>query len=191
MEKNLVLAKKLNIGAWVVTGAVLFLVILMREVKINLPSGWDFSFLPPIYSTLNALTAVALIAGVIFIKKGNMKAHQTMMVLALISSVLFLLAYVVYHFTNPATLYGDLDHNGVLSESERVLVSGSRPYYLILLITHITLAAASLPFILLTFIKAYTNQFNKHRKMAKWVFPIWLYVAVTGPICYFLLMPYY
>ncbi len=191
MEKSLKLAKQLNIATWVVTAIVLFLVGLMRSVKLDLPAGWDFSFLPPFYSALNALTAIALIIGFVFIKQKKIQAHQRMMFSALIFSVLFLLAYVVYHFTNPATIYGDINHDGILSETERLEVGSSRTIYLVLLISHIVLAAASLPFILFTFIRAYTNQIEKHRRMAKWVFPLWLYVAVTGPICYFLLMPYY
>ena len=92
-------------------------------------------------------------------------------------SVAFLLCYVVYHFTTPATLYGG---EGAI-----------RTVYFFLLITHVVLAAGSFPFILFTFIRAYTNQIDQHKKMARWVFPIWLYVAVTGPICYFMLLPYY
>jgi putative membrane protein len=70
-------------------------------------------------------------------------------------------------------------------------VSGIRPFYLVLLLSHIALAAGIFPFILFTFIRAYTNQIERHRKMARWVFPLWLYVAITGPICYFMLSPYY
>jgi putative membrane protein len=113
------------------------------------------------------------------------------MLTALGLSILFLLSYVAYHVTTPETLFGDLNHDGVLDGTELGFVSGSRTPYLILLFSHISLAALSLPFILLTFIKSYTNQFDKHKKMARYVFPVWLYVAITGPICYFLLIPYY
>jgi putative membrane protein len=113
------------------------------------------------------------------------------MLSALGLSVLFLLSYVTYHFTTPETLFGDLNHDGILNSQELSLVVNSRTPYLVLLFSHIILAALSLPFILLTFIKAYTHQFEKHKKMARYVYPIWLYVAITGPLCYFLLMPYY
>ena len=183
--------KKLKAFTWIVTGLVLVLVGLMRRVKIPLPEGVDFSFLPPFYSTLNALAAVALLASLIFIKRKNVKAHRTANFTALGLSVLFLLCYVLYHFTTPETVFGDVDGSGVLDAAEATAVAGIRPVYLALLLSHIVLAAVSLPFILFTFIKAYTEQFEAHRKLARWVWPVWFYVCVTGPICYLMLQPYY
>ncbi|MCB0546196.1 MAG: DUF420 domain-containing protein [Phaeodactylibacter sp.] len=191
MEQNLQLTKRLNTAAWILTGAVLLLVGLMRRVKIPLPENWDFSFLPPFHATVNALTAVVLLAAFYFIKQKNIKAHRRAIYLAIGLSVLFLLSYVAYHFTTPETLYGDLDHDGVLSPEELAAVGSSRTWYLVLLLTHIVLAALIFPFILFTFIRAYTGQYERHRKMARWVFPIWLYVAITGPVAYYMLMPYY
>lgn len=191
MDANLSLARKLNISAWIVSAVILFLVVLMRRVKIDLPAGWDFSFLPPFHASVNALTAVVLLAALYFIKQQNVEAHQKAIYVALGLSVLFLLSYVAYHFTTPETIFGDADGDGVLSDAERLAVAGKRTFYLILLITHITLAALILPFILFTFIRAYTGQFDKHRKMARWVWPLWFYVAVTGPIAYYMLAPYY
>ena len=188
---DIALGKKLTTYAWIATAAVVALVVIMREVSIPLPEDLSFSFLPPIYSTFNALTAVLLIVGLVFIKQKKMEQHKKAMFIALISSILFLLCYVLYHFTTDATVFGDTDHNGILSVVEKEAVAGIRPFYLILLLSHILLAAFSLPFILITFIRAYTNQIAKHRRMAKWVFPIWLYVAITGPICYLMLIPYY
>lgn len=191
MEANVQLAKKLNIAAWIVSGAVLLLVGLMRQVKITLPAGVDLSFLPPFHATLNALTAVVLLVALYFIKQKKVTQHRQAIYVAMGLSILFLLSYVAYHFTAPATLYGDANHDGVVDAAEKLAVGGSRGFYLILLITHITLAAGILPFILFTFIRAFTNQFDRHKKMARWVFPLWLYVAITGPICYLMLMPYY
>lgn len=191
MERNFQLAKQLNIAAWIVSAAVLFLVILMRQVKIDLPGGVDLSFLPPFHATLNALTAITLIYAVIQIKQKNVKRHQQAIYVAMAFSVLFLLSYVAYHFTSPETIFGDSNHDGILSDAEAAAVAGTRTFYLILLLSHIFLAAISLPFILFTFIRAYTNQIERHRKMAKYVFPVWLYVAITGPICYLMLLPYY
>jgi putative membrane protein len=191
MEQNIQLQKRLNIGAWVVTAAVLFLVGLMRQVKIPLPAGWDLSFLPPFHASLNALTAVVLVLALYYIKKKNITMHRRMIYVAMGLSVLFLLSYVAYHFTTPETLFGDADHNGVVSAAESAALGEMRTVYLVLLISHITLAGLTLPFILFTFVRAYTNQIERHRRMARWVFPLWLYVAVTGPICYLMLMPYY
>ncbi|PHN05012.1 DUF420 domain-containing protein [Flavilitoribacter nigricans] len=191
MDANLSLARKLNVYAWIISGAVLFLVGLMRRVKIDLPAGWDMSFLPPFHATLNALTAVVLLVALYFIKQKNIEAHRKAIYVAMGLSVLFLLSYVAYHFTTPETIFGDADGNGVLSDAERLEVAGQRTVYLVLLLTHIVLAALILPFILFTFIRAYTGQFEKHRKMARWVWPLWFYVAITGPIAYYMLAPYY
>ena len=191
MDANLTLARKLNIYAWIVSGVVLFLVGLMRRVKIDLPAGWDMSFLPPFHATLNALTAVVLLIALYFIKQKNIEAHRKAIYVAMGLSVLFLLSYVAYHFTTPETIFGDADGDGVLSDPEKLAVSGERTFYLILLLTHIILAALILPFILFTFIRAYTGQYEKHRKMARWVWPLWFYVAITGPIAYYMLAPYY
>lgn len=191
MKENLALAKKMNVAAWVISAAVLLLVGLMRRVKINLPEGWNFDFLPPFYSGLNIATALVLIIALWFVRRKNIEMHQKAIYLALGLSFIFLLSYVVYHFTMPETLFGDANHNGVLDEIERAAVGGGRTVYLLLLLSHIVLAALTFPFILFTFIKGYTGQVEKHRKMARWVFPLWLYVAITGPIIYFMLMPYY
>lgn len=184
-------AKKLNIAAWVVTAAVLFLVGLMRQVRLPLPEGVDLSFLAPFHAGLNALTAVVLIVALVFIKQRNFKAHQNMMTLAIGLSALFLLSYVAYHFTHDSTVYGDANKDGILDAAEKAAVGSARTFYLVLLLSHIALAAVIFPFILFTYIRAFTNQFGKHKRMAKWVFPLWLYVAITGPIVYWMLQPYY
>lgn len=191
MNENLTLAKKLNIGAWIVTAAVLALVTLMRSIKITLPEGWSFDFLPPFHAGVNALTAVVLIYAFYQIKQKNIEAHRRAIYVAMGLSVLFLLSYVAYHFTTPETLFGDANHDGLVDAGEKAVLGSLRTIYLLLLISHITLAALTLPFILFTFIRAYTNQIARHRKMARWVFPLWLYVAITGPVCYLMLMPYY
>lgn len=183
--------RKLNVGAWVVTGAVLILVGIMRQVKIPLPEGVDLGFLAPFHASVNALTAVTLLVALYFIKQKQVEAHRKAMLVALGLSVLFLLSYVAYHFTTPETLFGDLDHNGALSAEELAAVGSTRTFYLVILLSHIVLAAVSLPFILFTFIRAYTGQFDRHRKMARWVWPVWFYVAVTGPVTYLMLVPYY
>jgi putative membrane protein len=191
MEANVLLEKKLNRIAWVLTVAVLGLVGMMRRVKIPMPEGVDLGFLPPFHATLNALTAVVLLVALYFIKQKKIQQHRNAIYVAIALSALFLLSYVAYHFTTPETLFGDANRDGVLSELEKAAIGGTRIFYLVLLLSHIALAAGIFPFILFTFIRAYTNQIDRHRKMARWVFPLWLYVAITGPVCYFMLMPYY
>lgn len=187
--ENLALSKKLNIAAWVVTVIVLVFAAIMHRITLDV--GVDFSFLPPLYSALNALTGVVLILALYQIKQKNIQAHQRLMTTAVVLSALFLVGYVIYHLTNPDTKFGDINHDGVLDDGELAAVSGIRTFYLIILISHIILAAVILPFILFTYIRAYTNQIAKHRKMARWVYPLWLYVAVTGPILYWMIKPFY
>lgn len=171
------LAAKLRVVAWIVSTLVLLLVGVMQRVRLPLPEGWDTSLLPPFHATVNALGAVVLVAAFVFIKRGRVGLHRAAMMLAMGLSVLFLLSYVAYHLTNDPTTYPP--------------GAPRRGLYLTLLITHIITAAVSFPFILFTFVAAWTNRFAAHRRLARWVFPLWLYVAVTGPVCYLMLRPYY
>jgi putative membrane protein len=191
LQPNRPLEKKLNILAVIVSIAVLALVGLMRRPEFKIQTEIDFSFLPPFHSTLNALAAIALIAALYFIKNKNMIAHRNSIYAALVLSAMFLLSYVVYHFTSDAVIYGDANFDGVVDEAEKAVVGSTRTIYLILLITHVTLAGVILPFILLTFNRAFTNQFDRHKKIARYVYPLWLYVAITGPVCYLMLRPFY
>ena len=185
------LAKKLRVAAWILTAAILVLVGLMRRIKIPLPEGVSLSFLPPFHAAVNALAAVVLIIAFIAVIKGRITLHRRMIMTAMGLSVLFLLSYVAYHFTSNEVKFGDANLDGVVDAAERAAVGSARTTYLLLLISHIVLAGVSLPFILFTFIAGWTNQFAKHRRLARWVFPVWLYVAVTGPVCYWMLRPYY
>ena len=175
--ENIKLAKKLNILAGVVTIVVLLLVGMMRRPEYKIATDIDFSFLPPFHATLNALVAIVLVIALYFIKNKNVEAHKKSIYTAMVLSAMFLLSYVVYHFTTEETRY--------------CFEGASRSVYFFFLITHVVLAGVMLPFILLTFIRAYTGQIEKHRKMAKLVWPFWFYVAITGPICYLMLRPCY
>lgn len=175
MEGNIQLGKKLDRVAVLITVLVLFLVGLMRRTKIDV--GIDFSFLPPYHAIFNTIVAIALICALVFIKKGAIEKHRRSMNVAFLFSFLFLLCYVAYHFTTEETRYCG---EGTM-----------RTIYFVFLISHIILAGVSLPFILMTYIRGYTGQVAKHRAMSKWVWPIWFYVAITGPICYLILRPCY
>jgi putative membrane protein len=175
---DLALGKKLTIAVWILTVLVWALVGAMRRPeKIPLPDGVSLSFLPAVHAGLNTLVALFLVLALVMIKRQNVQLHKLAVSAAMICSALFLLCYVAYHFTTAETKFGGS--------------GATKMVYLVLLISHIALAALSLPFILLTWVYGFTDQFQKHRKMAKWVFPVWLYVAVTGPICYLMLRPYY
>jgi putative membrane protein len=174
-EPDTALEKKLNPIAWAITTVVLLLVSFMH--KVHFETGIDFTFLPAVYSGLNAATAVILLVGLYFIKNKQYEKHEKAMTLAMFTSFLFLLGYVLYHITNADTRFLGQDW--------------IRPVYFTLLISHIVLAAVIFPFILFTYIRAFTGQFDRHKKMARWVYWLWLYVAVTGPILYLMIKPYY
>lgn len=172
--ENLALAKKLNRLAIVVSAAVLLLVAGMRQIP-RLELGIDFSFLPAIYSATNTLAALFLIRGLLFIRRKNIEKHRQSVTIALVLSALFLLMYVLYHITTPETKYCG---EGAI-----------RMVYFLLLISHVVLAALSFPFILFTYIRGYTMQVEKHKRMARIVYWVWLYVALSGPVVYLMLRP--
>ncbi len=144
---------------------------------IKIPNAKPLSFLPPIYATINGLTAVLLIASIIAIKKGNKKLHEQLNTTAIICSALFLVMYVAYHMTSDSTKFGG---EGVI-----------KAVYLFILLTHIVLSIVVIPFVLVTFMRARLGNFPEHKKIAKITFPLWLYVAVTGVIVYLMISPYY
>ena len=135
------------------------------------------SFLPPIYATTNGLTAIVLLIAVRAIKSGNRKLHEKLMTTAIALSVLFLVLYVAYHMTSDATKFGG---EGLI-----------KYVYFFLLLSHIILSVAVIPLVLVTYVRALAARFDRHKKIAKITFPIWLYVAVTGVIVYLMISPYY
>lgn len=135
------------------------------------------TFLPPIYATINGITAVLLVASVIAIKKGNKKLHEQLNTVAIFCSLLFLLMYIGYHMTSNSTKFGE---------------EGTIKYiYYFILFTHIVLSIIVIPFVLTTFMRAKIGNFPQHKKIAKITFPLWLYVAVTGVIVFLMISPYY
>ena len=173
---NPTLGKKLDKVAYLLSAVVILLVIMMRS-PYKIEVGFDTSSLPAVSALLNTLCALCLMLAVFFIKIKNVELHKKMIYGAMIFSALFLICYVLYHFTTVETKY--------CGEGTMRIV------YFIILITHIVLAGISLPFILLAFIRGYTFQVEKHKKLVRWVYPVWLYVAITGPVVYLMLSPCY
>jgi putative membrane protein len=149
--------------------------------------GVDLSFLPPFYATLNGITAVLLVLAVVFIKKGNMKLHQRTIQACLAISLLFLLCYVAYHMTSDTTLYGDMNHDGIVDAN----VGSIKYLYYFILASHILLSIAVIPVVLFTYLFALEGNYAKHKRYTRFAFPIWLYVAVTGVVVYWMISPYY
>lgn len=171
--------KKYNIWIAILSIAIPLVVALLFKVKLK-DFGFDvkpLSFLPPIYATINGITAVVLILAVRAIKGGNRKLHETLMKVAIGLSVAFLGMYVAYHMTAEATKFGG---EGLI-----------KAVYFFILITHITLSVIIIPMVLITYVRALSQRFDKHKKLARITFPIWLYVAVTGVVVYLMISPYY
>src|ERR1700748_3663980 len=172
-----------------------FLVVVILNLKIiprpaTLPS-FTF-FLPKLNAILNGTCTVLLLLSLYFIKQRNIAVHKRINIVAFILSSLFLVSYILFHYLNPhESIFGDTNGDGVLDATERAAVGGVRTIYLFILITHIILAAAVLPLILLSFYRGLQMQVEKHKKLVRWAFPIWLYVTVTGVIVYLLISPYY
>lgn len=166
--------KKYNKLIVVLSVVIPIAVALLFGVKIDMELPL---FLPPVYATINALTVVLLIAAVVAIKNGNRKMHELLMKVAILCSVVFLVLYVLYHMTSDSTPYGG-------EGSLRLL-------YFVILISHIVLSIAVIPFVLITYVRAITNNFDLHKKIAKITFPLWLYVASTGVVVYLMIAPYY
>ena len=188
---------KKNDNAWLIVIAVLgiaipvvvaFLLFMPQTGKMG---DLDLSFLPHLNAVLNSATAIALLSGYYFIKNGQRDAHRTAMFIAFGLGSLFLVSYVCYHFQEAATLYGDTDHNHVVSDAEKAAAGILRLVYFTLLLTHIVLAAVVVPFVLLSIYYGLSKQFEKHKKISAVTFPMWLYVSVTGVLVYLLISPFY
>ena len=160
---------------WSLSVVIPVVVIILFQVRI--PNVAALMFLPPIYATINGLTALLLLLAVRQIKRGNKASHERLMKLAILCSIAFLVMYVAYHMTSDPTPYGGEGFVAIL-------------YYFIL-ISHILLSVTVIPLVLFTYHYASIEAFDKHKKLAKITFPIWLYVAVTGVIVYLMIAPYY
>ncbi|MDC1325538.1 MAG: DUF420 domain-containing protein [Flavobacteriales bacterium] len=180
---------KYNVWIWIVSIAIPVAVAILFTVRI--PGIERMGFLPPIYASVNALTAVVLILALFQIKQGNRKAHERFMKLAIGLSVLFLLMYVAYHMTSDSTKFGDKNADGLLSDAESGALGTIKYVYYFLLISHILLSVTVIPFVLVTYVRAINGDFKMHKKIARITFPLWLYVAVTGVIVYLMISPFY
>ena len=172
-------AKKYN--KWIVVLSIVIPLIVALLFGINLRDlGFDvepLTFLPPIYATINGFTALILVIAFWAIKNKHIVLHENLMTTAIGCSAAFLVMYVAYHMTSDSTKFGG---EGV-----------SKYIYYFILLTHILLSIVIIPFVLITYVRAITNDIERHKKIAKITFPMWLYVAITGVIVYIMISPYY
>ncbi|MEX2233404.1 MAG: DUF420 domain-containing protein [Cyclobacteriaceae bacterium] len=161
---------------------ILFLSVLIPLTVASLfgmpkIKGYDFSFLPPVYATINGITALLLVTAVVLVRNGQRLLHESLMKICIGLSALFLMLYLLYHVTSESTAFGG---QGPV-----------RHIYFFILITHILLSIGVIPLVLFTFVRGLTGDFQRHKNLARYTFPVWLYVAVTGVIVYLMISPYY
>jgi len=169
------LEKKYN--KWIVVLSVIIPLVVAVMFGIKIPNVEPLSFLPPIYASINGLTALILLTALWAIKNNKRTLHERLMKTAIICSVLFLVMYVAYHMTSDSTKFGG---------------EGAIKYvYYFILITHILLSIIVIPFVLITYVRAITKDFERHKKIARYTFPLWLYVAISGVVVYIMISPYY
>ncbi len=176
MSKDNIILDEKKYNKWIVILSVIIPVVVATlfgiKIDVELPI-----FLPPVYATINALTAIVLIIAVWAIKNKKRNLHENLMKFAIVLSIIFLVMYVAYHMTSDSTKFG----------GEGMIIY----IYYFILITHILLSVIIIPFVLITYVRAITNNFERHKRIAKVTFPLWLYVAITGVIVYLMISPYY
>src|SRR6476646_3267533 len=163
---------------------VFAVIVLLGKIKLNIHTGFDVHVFAKVNAIVNTCVAILLIAALIQVKAKNYATHKRLMYAAMILSIVFLVSYIAHHLLAGDTLFGDINKDGIVSADEKTTVGFARLIYFIILATHILLAAVILPFILFTAYRGLTGEYAQHKKIAKYTWPLWLYVAVTGPIVY-------
>jgi putative membrane protein len=176
---------------WIVTAIVLVVVIVLKLVPPPQNKPAFIYLLPHIIGGINGTCAVLLVLSLIFIKNKNVQAHKITNVITFMLSAVFLIFYILFHLYEKDTKFGDVDHNGILSAAELAAVGTARYIYFFILITHILLAIVVLPLILISFLRGFSMQIERHKKIVRYAYPVWLYVAVSGVIVYLMISPFY
>jgi len=177
MNKNQEILDDKKYNKLIVILSIVIPIVVAILFGVRIPNVEPLSFLPPIYATINGFTAIILVMAFFAIKNNKIVLHENLMTTAIWCSVVFLLMYVAYHMTSDSTKFG----------SEGII----KYVYYFILVTHILMSIIVIPFVLITYVRAITNNIEKHKKIAKITFPLWLYVAVTGVVVYIMISPYY
>lgn len=183
--------KKAKTLIFVFSAVVFAAVVLLSRVKLNADLGFDVHLFAKANAIINSCVAVLLVIALVAVKSKNYTLHKNLMMTAMLLSILFLVSYICHHLFAGETRFGDVNHDGIVSELEKAAAGSSRMIYYILLGTHIPLAGIILPFILFSAYRALTGEFDKHKKLVRITWPIWFYVAVTGVVVYWMISPYY
>jgi putative membrane protein len=182
---------KARLIIWTVSIVVFTAVALLSKIKLAVSLPFNPHLFATINAWINSTVTLLLIAGLLAVRAGKYILHKKIMLTAIVLSLLFLLSYICHHLLGGETKFGDLDHDGVVSTQELALAGSRRYLYYIILATHIPLAGIILPFILFTAYRALTADYGRHMKLARITWPVWLYVAITGVVVYWMISPYY
>ncbi len=188
LAKNDKKAKQL---IWAVSIVVFAAVVLLSKFKLHLQLPFDVHVFAKANALINSGVAFLLLSGLVAIRQKKYKLHKKIMLAAIVLSVLFLVSYICHHLLAGETRYGDINHDGILSDEEKLQAGGMRMIYYIILATHIPLAAIILPFILFTAYRALIGEYDLHKKLTRVTWPVWFYVAVSGVIVYLMIHPFY
>ena len=183
--------KQANIIIGLFSVIVFVAVTFLSKFTINVELPFDKHIFALINALLNTTVAFLLVFALVAVKQKKYQLHKNLMTTALVLSLLFLVTYIAHHLLAGEARFGDTNFDGIVSLEEKAVAGNMRSFYLIVLTTHIILAALILPFILFTTYRALTGEFEAHKKMAKRTWPLWFYVAVTGPLVYMMIKPYY
>ncbi len=183
--------KKAKTFIWIISLVVFCAVAFLAKFKLPVSPGFNVHIFAQLNAIINSAVAILLVAGLIAVKNRNFLLHKKIMLAAIILSVLFLISYICHHLLAGDTKFGDTNHDGILSEDEKMAAGNLRIFYYIILITHIPLAAIILPFVLFTAYRSLIGEYEQHKKLARITWPVWLYVALTGVIVYLIINPYY
>ncbi|RFM30381.1 DUF420 domain-containing protein [Deminuibacter soli] len=188
LQKN---DKRAGAIIWIFSVVVFLLVVALGRYKLQVNLGFNVHIFAALNAVINTLVSLLLIAALVAVKSGKLLLHKRLMLTALVLSVLFLLSYVTHRLLAGEARFGDANHDGLVSDAEKAAVGATRMVYFVILSTHIFLAAVILPFILFTAYRALIAEWPAHKKLARYTWPLWFYVALTGPIVYLMISPYY
>ncbi len=176
---------------WTVSVIVFIAVAFIAEIKFDIRLGFNPHIFATANAIINSMVALLLVAALLAVKSKKYILHKRIILAAITLSVLFLISYICHHLLSGDTKYGDLNHDGIVSMDEKTLAGSLRYVYYFILITHIPLAGIILPFILFTAYRALSGDYEKHKKLARITWPVWLYVAISGVVVYLMISPYY
>ena len=166
-------------------------VVLLSRVKVEVDLGFDVHLFALLNALINSCVTVLLVLAMIAVKQKKYLAHKNLMLTAMVLSILFLVSYICHHLLAGDTRFGDINHDGIITDAEKASTGTMRIVYYIILGTHIPLAGIILPFILFTAYRALIGEYAAHKKLARITWPVWLYVAITGVVVYLMISPYY